>query len=431
MTEPMTEMNRPVLLDVVVEHVEEAAFLWLLRDLAVGRPHYALARLADLDDRLEAHVDGLRVAGEPGWEIAKEQLVAIGEPGEVFAAAVLAFEGGDPAKVQAVLAAGTAQPEAVRGLVSALGWLTYEQAAKPIKPLLAATDPVLKRVGIAASAIHRRNPGPALSEAFAAADPLLKARALRAAGELGLVDLHIALRSHLKAKDPTCRFWAAWSNALLNGHLDAVAELQAIAEADGPFSERSVRMALRRLPPREARIWIKKLIRELGRLRVAAIGAGALADPEIIPWLIDQMKVPALARVAGESFSLITGVHIAHDKLEGPTPEGFEAGPTEDPDDENVAMDPDENLPWPDPVLVRKWWEARRGGFSKDTRYLLGQPITVESIRQALQAGYQRQRAAAAIELALLKPGRPLFEVRAPGHRQQQILAGAASSPGR
>jgi uncharacterized protein (TIGR02270 family) len=85
-------------------------------------------------------------------------------------------------------------------------------------------------------------------------------------------------------------------------------------------------------------------------------------------------------------------------------------------------MDPDENLPWPDPDLVKTWWEARRGRFSKDTRYLLGQPITVESLRQALRAGYQRQRAAAAIELALLLPGRPLFEVRAPGHRQQDVL---------
>src|SRR5207237_2891560 len=112
--------------------------------------------------------------------------------------------------------------------------------------------------------------------------------------------------------------WAAWSNALLNGHQDAVATLQTIAEAGGPLSERSVRMAMRRLPPRDARIWIKKLILEAGRLRVATIGAGALADPEIVPWLIDQMKVPALARVAGQSFSRITGAHLAYDKPAGP-----------------------------------------------------------------------------------------------------------------
>jgi uncharacterized protein (TIGR02270 family) len=409
--------------EVVEEHAEEASFLWLLRDAAVSAPHYLLADLVRLEDRLEAHLDGLRVAGEPGWEIVKGQLVEIGEPGEVFAAAVLAFGSGDSARIQEVLAAATAKPASVRAVISALGWLTYDQASRHIKPLLAAADPLLKRVGLTASAIHRRNPGPTLTEAFTAADPLLKARAFRVACELGLVDLHITLRAHLKAKDPACRFWAAWSIALLNGHENAVGVLQSIAEAGGPFSVRSVKLAMRRLPPRNARTWIKKLIRELGQLRIAAIGAGALGDPEIIPWLIDQMKVPALARVAGESFSLLTGVHIAYDKLEGPKPEGFEAGPTEDPEDENVAMDPDDNLAWPDPALVKKWWEERRGSFAKETRYLLGQPITVESIRQALQTGYQRQRAAAAIELALLNPGRPLFEVRAPARRQQQVLA--------
>src|SRR5262249_51964936 len=115
--------------------------------------------------------------------------------------------------------------------------------------------------------------------------------------------------------------------------------------------------------------------------------------------------------------------NVAHDKLEGPKPDGFEAGPNEDPEDDNVALDPDDDLPWPDPALVKKWWESRRGSFSKDTRYLLGQPITAESLRQSLKTAYQRQRAAAALELALLKPGRPLFEVRAAGYRQQQLLA--------
>ncbi len=85
-------------------------------------------------------------------------------------------------------------------------------------------------------------------------------------------------------------------------------------------------------------------------------------------------------------------------------------------------MDADLNLAWPDPALIQKWWNARQGNFAKGTRYLLGQPITPESLREALKTGYQRQRAAAALELAILKPGGPLFEVRAPGWRQQGML---------
>jgi uncharacterized protein (TIGR02270 family) len=258
--------------------------------------------------------------------------------------------------------------------------------------------------------------------AFGADDPALKARALRAAGELGLADLHMTVRANLKAKDPTIRFWAAWSNALLNGHKDSVAYLRNVAEASGPFSEPASQMAMRRLDANDAKLWLKRLVKDLGQDRIAVIAAGAFEDPEVIPFLIDRMKVPGLARIAGESFSLITGARLDHDKLEGQKPDGFESGPTENPEDENVDMDPDENLPWPDPVLIQRWWSTHQGNFAKGTRYLLGQPIRLESLRHALKNGYQRQRAAAAIELAILNPGRPLFEVRAPGWRQQAML---------
>ena len=43
---------------------------------------------------------------------------------------------------------------------------------------------------------------------------------------------------------------------------------------------------------------------------------------------------------------------------------------------------------------------------------------------EVLKTGRQRQRAAAALELAILQPGKPLFNVRAPGFRQQQWLSG-------
>ena len=61
-----------------------------------------------------------------------------------------------------------------------------------------------------------------------------------------------------------------------------------------------------------------------------------------------------------------------NDTLEGEKPEGFEAGPTENPEDENVEMDPDDNLPWPDPALILKWWGKHQKEFTNGTHYLLG-----------------------------------------------------------
>ena len=135
------------------------------------------------------------------------------------------------------------------------------------------------------------------------------------------------------------------------------------------------------------------------------------------------MAIPELARIAGEAFTMIIGVDIAYEDLEGEWPEGFEAGPTEDPADENVDMDPDEDLPWPNPELINKWWHARRSEFQPGTRYLLGKPMSRDCLQDVLRNGRQRQRAAAALELVIQQPGQPLLEVRAPGFRQQQLLS--------
>ena len=119
---------------------------------------------------------------------------------------------------------------------------------------------------------------------------------------------------------------------------------------------------------------------------------------------------------------MITGVDIAKENLEGKMPEDFQSGPTDDPLDDNVAMDEDENLPWPDPKLLQNWWDAHNHRFQPGHRYLAGQPITIENCQRLLATGYQRQRIAAALEISLQQPGTPLFEWRTPGWRQQQLI---------
>ena len=91
--EEMETPNEGIVSSVVTQHSEEAAFLWVLRNATVDQPHYSLPDLAALDNRVEAHLDGLRVAGEPGWEICAGPL-SVGETGHVFAAAILGLESG-------------------------------------------------------------------------------------------------------------------------------------------------------------------------------------------------------------------------------------------------------------------------------------------------------------------------------------------------
>src|SRR5574340_645416 len=409
-----------VIQSIVSQHAEETAFLWLLRNNAVHAPHYALKDLAKLDDRIEAHLDGLRIAGAAGWEICKEAL-GQQEPGEVFAAAVLAFESGDENRIDEVLAVGGASVELSRGLVSALGWLPFIQAKLHIDRLLTSESAVQRRIGIAASAVHRQDPGVALLDSLSATDLSLKARSLKAVGELGRNDLLPVVKSNLNSEDPTSRFWAAWSGALL-GESSAIPVLQRLAEQGGERAESACAMAVRRMPLQQAHDWQRELAGRPETIRMAVQAVGVIGDPVGIPWLIEQMAKPDVARVAGESFTMITGVDLAYEDLEGEKPEGFETGPTENPEDENIEIDPDEDLPWPNTQLIEQWWVTHRLQFENGTRYLLGKPMTLDSLNEVLRVGKQRQRTAAAIELTMRDPGRPLFNTSAPGFRQQALL---------
>ena len=169
------------------------------------------------------------------------------------------------------------------------------------------------------------------------------------------------------------------------------------------------------------------LLRELARdpadLRWLIQGSGIVGDPFDVPWLIGHMGKPDTARLAGEAFTLITGIDLDKVQLEGQRPEDFESGPNDSPDDKNVEMDPDDGLPWPDQQKIDEWWTANEARFQKGTRYFMGAPVTREHCIDILKNGYQRQRILAAHYLCLLEPGTPLFNTSAPAWRQRRLLA--------
>jgi uncharacterized protein (TIGR02270 family) len=413
---------RPALARMVSRHARDAAFLWLLRSKAARQPHHDLGDLAKLDGRVEAHLDGLRIAGDEAWKPVEKNLEMLGDAGEVFAVAVLALEQGDAVHLKTAVNAVEDQPDRVAGLVSALGWVGWERARIPVSGLLRSGDPLLAGAGLRACAVNRQHPGPALEAALRSKEPALAAQAARAAGELGRVELLPLLGWHLGTDSKEMRFWAAWAGALL-GSKGATEVLAAIAKGGGACADRAAATCARAMESKARGVWLAQLLRDPGRTRKGAIVAGVMGDPASIPWLIEAMREPQTARVAGEAFSLITGVDLALQDLEGDEPAGFEAGPNDDPADEDVSADPDENLPWPDAALVSGWWRKQGPKFAPGKRYLLGRPVTRESLRAALCQGKQRQRIAAAEELKLLDPGQVLFECRAPGQCQLRELA--------
>jgi uncharacterized protein (TIGR02270 family) len=415
-------LSQQVRQSVVEQHAELAAFLWTARDGAVTRPRFTLKTLARFDGRLEANLDGLRIAGEAGYE-AVAAARAGGEPGAVFASAALAFGVNTRARIDAVLAL-RGDPAAEREIVAALAWLPFETVRDWIRALFLDADVAHRRIGIAAAACHRKDPGDALEAALRAEDRRLCRRALEAAGELGRTDLIPALEAQLIDADAACRFAAAWSALRLGRREGAALQVAgAVTEtATGNLAEAAARIVVRCLDRDPAMGWIRHLAADPATRRAALAAAGARGDPALLPGLVAAVEDPALARLAGEELSLVAGIDLALAGLEAEAP-AADSGPSDDPADDDVAPDPEADLPWPAPAKVAAWWQEARGRFEPGTRYLRGRKLSPAAIVDTLRHGPQRQREAAALEAALAAPAHPLFALRAPVARQKAALA--------
>ena len=422
-TEVIGMSSHRILPDIVSQHFADATSLYSIRSRLACAPHVRVRHLRRFDDRLEAHVDGLDVAGEQIWPIC-EAALSRQTPGILFAAAVVAILRNRFGRLEQLCSLAQVVPECERGLKSAFGWVEQDQLRGIVAPLLSSSDPYRRLIGITACALHRVSPGQARDVALEDDSSALRARALRAAGELGRRDLLPTCLKQLNSEDMPTRFWAAWATVLLGNQGQGLEALRTVAETADTFQHRALTLALLALDPEQGWAWLSANFSEPESLRRMLWGSGVVGDPTVVPWLVQQMAEPATARIAGEAFSLITGLDLAYLDLERKPPEQPVAGPNDNPDDPNVEMDDDDGLPWPNPERIDAWWRANGGRFQAGTRYFMGSLPTREHCLRVLREGFQRQRILAAHHLCLLAPGTVLFEWRAPAARQQRLLGG-------
>ncbi len=398
----------------VEEHASEAAFLWMRRQQAAEAPHFKLQQLHKLDARVIAHLQGLTLPGVSDGVLI-EQMLGHADAGAIFVAVYIAFFRGNTAGMRNVLKVALTEPALTDALVHSLAWLAPERSAAALERLHVSTMPEHRFVALSAAALLRSPDGTSnWLQGTQAAEPAIRARALRALGENGLrTHLHLA-QGGLHDPDPQCRFWAAWSSTLLGDATAAPVVWDAGLHAP-ELHEHALAVAMRLGDADWARGVIRGLARDTTSLRLALRAAGAFGDPMVIPWLLDRMEDRPCARVAGEAFASITGADLEYLDLD--------TEPPEDADHHDEAHPPDVELRWPDPTAVRRWWSQRQDALQPGTRYLCGHPLTAPAMLRLLREGYQRQRAGAAIELARARSGGVLFPVSERADRQLQRLA--------
>ena len=395
--------------EVIDKFVDNASFLWVLRSIAVNQPNYSLADIRELEQRIDAQLNGLMTAPRQSWQTCLQAL-EYEEPGEVFTAAIVAFRSRDAGKIQLAVEAGLLNDKTEKGLISAMGWLSADLVHSWIKQFLGSKDLNHKYLAIAVCSVRRENPGDALDHILQREDcrqqTRLFIRALRLIGELKRSDLKVHLQSAIQSDNEEIKFWSLWSTVLL-GDRSAVSKLKPFVLQDGAFQAWAIELCFRTLPVEEARAWISELGQIEGQVRSVIRASAVLGDPHAINWLILKLKDPELGRCAGEAFSQITGIDIEQNNLV------LEEAPPEYEEAEYLAVAEDENLPWPDVDKIRSIWTNHGGNFLAGQRYFMGKAISSDFLKDRLLNASQRQRRAAALELALVEADSALVNTQA------------------
>lgn len=425
----MTSRNppsRPLPVEGVVRQmVDDASFLRNGRSALVRSPTATLLHLSRHDERLEAAIDGVVLAGSMGARASLEGLERPGV-GEVFLFAHCSVRRLDRAWIERLMALAGAMPEARQAFASALGWVNPEALRGVVASWLADSEATPRYMGIAACALHRIDPGDVLAHALGSLDAPVARRALQAAGELGRTDLLPACLERVQDADESIACSAGSAALLLGDRRRAFRRLQELAVKAGPVQQRALQAVLWASPVEAARELVRGLQGAGASRRLVVNAVGYSGDRAAVPWLIQQCRDAATARASGEAVGWITGVDLVGAGLERNLPDDSDPVPAAAAPEDDAVIDDDEGLPWPEPDGLERWWSQHEAGFQGGQRYFLGGSPDARHLRSVLERGTQRQRAAAAWLIALGAPGRPLFNVAAPAPRQIAWLGSPA-----
>jgi len=411
-----------VLVDVLEEHLDEAAFRWVQWERALVAPDFTLAQTAEREERLLAHLEGLEDADaldmvvRPAFDSDEAPRIS---------AATQALLGLDEVEEVLVRLRGAEAP-ARAAILRALEVSEAPGLGARLLALLQVEDTALQAGVLEALAFRQEAPAEVLARFFRHDEQRARVAALR--GALPLPE--DAVRRHLPAlldsAHPGIRA-AAMEAGLASGARLAWEACRKEVQAPGAQA-RDARVLLA-LGGDEAEASVLVGMTESAELRADALWAlgfsGRVAAMEAC---VKYLDVPAVARLAAESFSAMTGLRLegAYALPPGARPEGAPVPPEEQERlDADLVPRPEDDLPWPHVAAVRAWWAQNRPRFAQGTRYLLGQPFSGPVLVEALESSPMRRRHVLARELAIRTGGQHVIPTRAFTHRQREAVARA------
>ena len=352
---------------IAEEHYEELQFLWTQRRNALHSAAYTMREMSRLEERIEAHVQGLLALGEhlpdfvaPGLKSSEEMAA--------FAAAYALLRSGTENALERVRGALlAAEGPGLEGVREALA----HGPAQPLIPLLqslftSAAPPLAVAAG-EALAFHRalQLSAEQLSPLLRDEAPAVRRGAWRIAAYCALALPPATYDLALRDDDPGVKA-AALTAAAWNGYGGWLTHCRALADAPEPNGVPAIAMLAAVLPPQEY-----KAVTALAAL--PAFGperhqiAAAFGHPVMIEFLLGEMESadPATAAGAGAAFGRMLGIAVDSGRRATLPPPGGKAA------DEFESEFLDE-VQLPDVPRAREHWERVRPRLAHATRVAHG-----------------------------------------------------------
>jgi uncharacterized protein (TIGR02270 family) len=430
-----------VLWDVVLEHLDEAAFGLEQLARAFEHPLWSLADVAGYPEaRLLAHLDGLVVAGDA---IVERVLVPAllepedEQPARITAAALALAQLGQRAALAPALA--HEQDAVRRGAVHACALAADPKLDDWVLSELRKAKEPRQRAALLEVAAARGLPPPPLLESLQADDPALVAAAAHVARRAD-ARTHLPVIEYLVAHPERAVREAALLPALAWGSRvawDACRSWALDASAPCPFALNLYAS----LGGRGEHERIARLLQSEAHRAAALLALGLSGNVAQVPVLLAQLRGddPLLVKIAAQSLSMITGIDLGDEALaraDQPVQEQQDE-PMEDEDDAasalpaladddldaDLAPAPEQALPELDADAVEHRVQEVVAGLAAEQRYLAGEPFGPTVALNALEHGPQRRRHAVALALAIRSGGQVWLDTRAFTARQRADVA--------
>jgi len=402
-----------ILIDILEEHMEEADFLWQQRQNALYDRVYNLDDLAELEERLLAHLDGLVLGEKEAWKLLGPKLSS-GEEGEVFSAAFVALDSRDPSKIDLVNKTFLeAEDNVLNGICYAFKHTMNQEVENILRSMLNSDNGRIQAASIDCLSLRRISIDTNRLQAFLSKkDTRIIAATVSAVGRLRINQLSEEAERFLENEIMEVRREAIKTGLLLGSRksLDACRRI-IINRTEG--ADQLIEYLGLMGQPDDANILINTM-NDPGLVRNAITALGLLGNISTVELLIQSASDPKLSRLAGEAISRITGVDIVSEKFvaEKPVESQIPSSETEEEEEEDLS-DPDEDIPFPDVEKLKGWWRSNASRYDKRVRYRNGQPYSNQVLKEILKNGNLPARHHAAFEIALLNPSSPYLETHA------------------